>query len=174
MGAEPSDFQAILSPRVRELARAVLEEAERKNLCIATAESCTGGLLSTLLTDLPGVSHCFGCGFVVYSDEAKTRLLGVSPAMIDKYGAVSRQVAEEMAVQTLERSNAEVALAITGFAGPGSSCEDEEGLVFIAAAKPSSQPEHREFHFGEAGRDLVRLRALESALDLLADTIRLS
>lgn len=170
---DPSDFQAILSPRIRELARTVLEEADRKNLCIATAESCTGGLLATLLTDLPGVSHCFECGFVVYSDEAKARLLGIPPEEIEKYGAVSSRIAEEMAAQALERSCADVALAITGFAGPGSSGE-EEGLVFIAAASPGSQPEHREFHFGEAGRDMVRLRALECALNLLAHTIRLS
>lgn len=171
---EPSDFQAILSPRVRELARTVLEEAERKNLCIATAESCTGGLLSTLLTDLPGVSHCFECGFVVYSDEAKARLLGIPPEEIEKYGAVSSRIAEEMAARALERSCADVGLAITGFAGPGSSEEEEEGLVFIAAASPGSQPEHREFHFGKVGRDMVRLRALECALNLLAHTIRLS
>lgn len=170
---EPSDFQAILSPGIRELARTVLEEAERKNLCIATAESCTGGLLSTLLTDLPGVSHCFECGFVVYSDDAKAGLLGIPPETIEKHGAVSSRVAEEMAVRALERSCADVALSITGFAGPGSSGE-EEGLVFIAAASSGSQPEHREFHFGKVGRDLVRLQALECALDLLEDTIRLS
>lgn len=170
---EPSDFQAILSPHIRELARTVLEEAEEKNLCIATAESCTGGLLSTLLTDLPGVSHCFECGFVVYSDDAKAGLLGIPPETIKKHGAVSSRIAEEMAARALKRSCADVALAITGFAGPGPSGE-EEGLVFIAAASSGLQPEHREFHFGRVGRDLVRLRALECALYLLKDTIRLS
>ena len=170
---EPSDFQAILSPRVRKLARSVLESAKRKGLCIATAESCTGGLLSTLLTDLPGVSHCFECGFVVYSDEAKSKLLGIAPEVIKKHGAVSSRVAQKMATQALDRCDADVAIAITGFAGPSSSGDEEVGLVFIAAARSGSKSEIREFHFGEVGRDLVRLRALECALDLLADAIRL-
>lgn len=171
---EPSNFQAILSPRVRKLARRVLESADKKNLCIATAESCTGGLLSTLLTDLPGVSHCFECGFVVYSDEAKVRLLDIASRVIRTHGAVSSRVAEEMATRALSRCGADVSLSITGFAGPSSSGDEEVGLVFIAAARSGSKAESREFHFGEIGRDLVRLQALECALDLLADTIRLS
>ncbi|PIW55251.1 MAG: CinA family protein [Sphingomonadales bacterium CG12_big_fil_rev_8_21_14_0_65_65_10] len=167
---EPSDFRSILSPRVRGLARTVLEEADKKDLRIATAESCTGGLLSTLLTDLPGVSHCFECGFVVYSDEAKERLLGIPEALIKTHGAVSRPIAIEMAVRALERSGADLSLSITGFAGSAPSSEDE-GLVHIALAGASSKIEHKECRFGTVGRDVVRSQALQSALELLEHTI---
>lgn len=170
MYSTSSDLNAILTSQSRELAELLLETADQKCLRIATAESCTGGLLSTILTDVAGVSHCFECGFVVYSDSAKTLLLGISPELIEIHGAVSKPVAIEMAEKALERCRADVALSITGFAGPGGD-GDEEGLVHLAVAGSSGAITHREEHFGPSGRDRIRTEALQSALQMLRQAI---
>ena len=162
-----ASLDLLLSSRARSLARELLRAADDRNMRVATAESCTGGLLSTILTGLPGLSHSFECGFVVYSDEAKTRLLGVSPDLVRRSGAVSREVAIAMAELALDRGGADVALAITGFAGPGDDETDEEGLVHLAVALRSAPVAHIEEHFGRLGRDGVRQRALEVGLELL-------
>lgn len=166
-----ASLDVLLSDKARSLARQLLKDADDRGMLVATAESCTGGLLSTILTGLPGLSHSFECGFVVYSDEAKTRLLGVPPALVARCGAVSRQVALAMAEQALERGAADVALAITGFAGPGDDSEDEEGLVHLAVALREQPTRHSEQHFGPLGRDGVRQRALEVGLELLHEAI---
>lgn len=170
MYSAPSDINAILTREARQLAARLLETADRKGLNIATAESCTGGLLSTILTDVPGVSHCFECGFVVYSDSAKSRLLGISPELLEIHGAVSKPVAIEMAEKALERCKAQAALSITGFAGPGGA-GDEEGLVHFAVARDSQMTVHREEHFGPSGRDRIRTDALQTGLQLLAHSV---
>lgn len=124
----PDGAEALL-----DLAEAVLRQAKRQKATIASAESCTGGLLSSLLTDIEGCSGLFERGFATYSAEAKAELLGVAPILIARHGAVSREVAIAMVQGALEHSRAELAVAITGFAGPAGD-RDEEGLVHLAAA----------------------------------------
>lgn len=117
MGEEPAiDGKA---EDLAALASRVLELARHSGLRIVTAESCTGGMLSSLLTDIEGLSSCFERGFAVYSDDAKTEMLGVEPKLIERYGAASAEVARAMAQGALARSLAQIAVAITGFAGPG-------------------------------------------------------
>lgn len=154
------------------LARAeqILRQAKKSNVRISSAESCTGGLLSSLLTDIEGYSGLFERGFATYSNEAKAELLGVDPIMIARHGAVSGAVATAMAKGALDNSRAGIAVAITGFAGPGGK-RDEEGLVHIAAASRSGALIHRECHFGPRGRQEVRLLAAGGALDLLAELL---
>lgn len=161
-----SDLKCGATPSAESLAREVLELAERAGKLVATAESCTGGLLATLLTDVPGVSHRFECGFVVYSDASKVRLLGICGELIEHHGAVSKAVAIEMARGSLTRSSADIALSVTGFAGPAGP-DDEEGLVHMAVATSSGILEHQEYHFGTLGRDGVRDRALIEGLIML-------
>jgi nicotinamide-nucleotide amidase len=138
---------------------------------LATAESCTGGLLASLLTDIDGAGHVFDRGFVVYSERAKCQLLGLAQEQIDHCGAVSRQVAVAMAEGALKGSDAQVAIAITGFAGPGAP-GDEPGLVHFACAREGRETTHREEHFGDIGRGGVRLAALEAALELMIDAVK--
>ncbi|GGD47949.1 CinA family protein [Croceicoccus pelagius] len=146
-----------------------MQALKQRDLTLVTAESCTGGMLASILTDLQGLSHVFECGFVVYSDEAKCDLLGIDSILLKSFGAVSREVAEAMARGALSRSRASIAIAITGFAGPSGE-EDEEGLVHLACAHGQSL-RHREKHFGPIGRDLVRRHAIDSALDVIEETI---
>lgn len=128
---------------------------------------------ATLLTDVQGVSHCFECGFVTYSDASKVRLLDVSTESIQLHGAVSKAGATEMARGSLKRCGADIALAVTGFAGPAGPAgpDDEEGLVHIAVATSSERLDHQEYHFGSLGRDGVRDRALVEGLTMLCKTI---
>lgn len=163
-------MQFAMPDHLVELAEQVLERAEQGGKSLATAESCTGGLLAALLTDVEGLSHVFDRGFVVYSNAAKCDLLGIDEALVDDCGAVSRDVALAMAAGALARSGADVALAITGFAGPGGE-KDEEGLVHFAAGRANGEPRHREEHFGALGRDRVRLAALETALVMMKELL---
>ena len=144
----------------------VLAIAARRNLMLATAESCTGGMLASLLTDIEGVSACFERGFVVYSDEAKSELLGIDPVEITRYGAVSSEIATAMAEGALGRSKADVAVSITGFAGPADT-HDEEGLVFLCACSREGREIKRKCQFGPAGRDRIRTLAIRAALEML-------
>lgn len=163
-GALPRDIQ--------RHAEKILQSACARDLPLATAESCTGGLLAALLTDISGCSHIFECGFVVYSDKAKCDLLGLDPALVDERGAVSREVAVAMARGALRGSQAEVALAITGFAGPPSGDDSgEEGLVHFACARKEGRTAHREERFGAIGRDGVRTAALRVALEMIGHAL---
>ena len=155
---------------LEDKACAVLEKAHDKERMLATAESCTGGLLAALLTDVRGRGHVFERGFVTYSEEAKSDLLGIPLETIKQCNAVSKTVALAMATGALERSNADVALSITGFAGPGGP-EDEEGLVHFGCARKGGEVCHREEHFGAIGRAGVRIAALEVALAMLDEAI---
>jgi nicotinamide-nucleotide amidase len=135
---------------------------------IATAESCTGGLVAGALTEIAGSSDVFDCGFVTYSNDAKHAMLGVSVPTLSRFGAVSRETAEEMAKGALARSQAHVAVAITGIAGPGGgSAEKPTGLVHFAAATRGGSPRHVEQHYGDIGRSEVRRRSVLQALSLL-------
>ena len=149
----------------------VLERACDKELMLATAESCTGGLLAALLTDVPGCSHAFERGFVVYTKQAKAQMLDIEPGKIDELGAVSKQIAIDMAHGALRRSEAHIAVSITGFAGPG-KIGDEEGLVHFACARKNGATNHRAEHFGPIGRQGVRIASLEVALEMIEEALQ--
>ncbi len=161
-----SELLAALPDRIERAARTLLDKACDRELAIVTAESCTGGLLASLLTDVEGKSRAFERGFVVYSDEAKCELLGIELTTIARHGAVSRETAIAMATGALARSQGDIAISITGFAGPGGP-GDEPGLVHFACQRRGREIVHREEHFGDIGRGPVRLKCLEVALDLL-------
>lgn len=140
-------------------------------LTIATAESCTGGMLAALLTDIDGAGHGFERGFVTYTKDSKAELLGIDRGVLDCNDAVSEPVARAMAEGALDRSNADFAFGVTGFAGPaGDGCE--EGLVHMALARRSGGTLHREDHFGAAGRGPVRLSAMKAMLDMLEQALQ--
>jgi len=147
-------------------AESLLALYKAKSLRIATAESCTGGMVSAALTDVAGSSAVFERGFVTYTNAAKVQMLGVRQATLDAYGAVSEQTAQEMALGALVQSDADVAVAITGIAGPGGSEFKPEGRVcFGIASKSSAAAETVEF--GPIGRANVRAASVQKALDLL-------
>jgi nicotinamide-nucleotide amidase len=137
-----------------------------KGLTVATAESCTGGMLAALFTDIEGAGHGFERGFVVYTKESKTELLGVDPGLLDRNEAVSEVVARAMAEGALKRSQADFAIGVTGFAGPAGK-EHEEGLVHMALARHGGDTIHQAKHFGAIGRGPVRVKSLEAMLDML-------
>lgn len=152
------------------LAAEVLAKAKDCGVAVVTAESCTGGLVSSLLTDIEGMSSAFERGFTVYSNQAKAELLDIDPMLIERAGAVSEAVAVAMAEGGLRRSRGHVCVSITGFAGPGGD-HDEEGLVHLAARSKEGRARHRECHFGAVGRDRVRELAARAALEMLSDIL---
>lgn len=148
----------------------ILDLARDKGLMIATAESCTGGLVAARLTDIPGSSDVFERGFVTYSNAAKTEMLGVPPVLIADHGAVSEPVAAAMATGALAHSAAALSVAITGVAGPGGTAAKPEGMVcFAIAFKGTTYTDTR--HFGAIGRTNVRAAATDHALKLLKNTL---
>lgn len=152
-------------------AAAILELARQKGVMIACAESCTGGMVAAALTDLAGSSAMFDRGFVTYTNQAKTELLGVQPATLAQYGAVSQQVAHEMAAGTLARSQAKIAVATTGIAGPGGSEFKPEGRVCFGLATAKGVASET-VEFGALGRDIVRAKARDHALALILAALR--
>jgi nicotinamide-nucleotide amidase len=136
-------------------------------LALAVAESCTGGLLASLLTDVEGFSHVFDRGFITYSEHAKVEMLGVPNALIAQEGAVSKEVAIAMAEGALARSRANIACAITGFADAG----EEPGLVHLACARDGRVTAHREEHFGGVGRGATRVGAMEVAVGMMTEML---
>jgi nicotinamide-nucleotide amidase len=146
-------------------ARALIEAARARGLRIATAESCTGGLVSAAITDVAGSSDVFDRGFVSYSYPAKVAMLGVAQMLLTEHGAVSEAVARAMAEGALAASEADVAVAVTGVAGPGASEAKPEGLVWFATATAEETRALRR-DFGALGREAVRARSVETALDL--------
>jgi len=157
----------VLPNALEEATRRFLAKASERDLVLATAESCTGGMLASLLTDVQGVAHAFDRGFVTYSEESKTELLGVPADLIEREGAVSKEVAIAMAEGALARSRAHIALAITGFADSG----DEPGLVHFACAREGRITAHREARFGSIGRGGVRIAALEVAVEMMTEML---
>lgn len=148
-------------------AEEVLEACKAKALRLATAESCTGGMVAAALTDIAGSSAVLDRGFVTYSNRAKIEMLGVAPDILDTFGAVSEQVAGEMARGALRLGNVDLAVSITGIAGPGGSEFKPEGRVCFAIASPASCTTCT-IDFGALGRAEVRKAARNHALDLLA------
>ena len=160
----PSPFDDALLARATALIKAYAARGEM----IATAESCTGGLVSALLTEIAGSSAVVDRGFVTYSNEAKQDLLGVPAAILSAHGAVSEPTARAMAEGALARSRAHVTVAITGVAGPGGgSAEKPVGLVHFGCARRGGETRTLEKRFGDLGRTEVRRAALLCALDLL-------
>jgi nicotinamide-nucleotide amidase len=164
---ETETLSPVLPGELEEATRLLLAKACERELVLATAESCTGGMLASLLTDVQGVAHAFDRGFVTYSEEAKTELLGVPAALIEDKGAVSKEVAIAMADGALSRSRANIALAITGFADTGR----EPGLVHFACARNGRITAHREEHFGPVGRGAVRIAALGVAIGMMTEML---
>ena len=140
-----------------EPARALLDLCRARKLTIAAAESCTGGLLAATLTEIPGSSAVFDRGFVTYSNDAKTAMLGVPVDLLAAFGAVSRETAQAMASGALARAGVDLAVAITGIAGPGGAMPGKPvGLVHIAAASRGGRLSHQARQFGDIGRAIRR------------------
>lgn len=157
----------VLPDETEEATRRLLQKASERGLRLATAESCTGGMLASLLTDVQGVSHAFERGFVTYTHEAKNEMLGVPMDLIEEKGAVSKEVAIAMAEGALARSRANIALAITGFADEGR----EPGLVHFGCAREGRITAHREEHFGPGGRGATRIKCMKVAVEMMTEML---
>lgn len=156
---------------IDNLARRVVARAVERGLMIATAESCTGGLVAGALTSVAGSSSAVDRGFVTYSDAAKARMLDVSASTLVDHGAVSRATALEMARGAVGLSSAQVSVAVTGVAGPGGGSKEKPvGLVHFAAAGPEGVV-HVERRFGDIGREAVRLASVKQALEMLLERL---
>ncbi len=153
-----------------QAARALLDLCRSKRLILAAAESCTGGLLAATLTELPGSSDVFERGFITYSNEAKRAMLGVTPMTLAKHGAVSRETAEAMATGVLAHAPVDLAVSITGIAGPGGAVAGKPvGLVYLAAASRSGRLIQHERKYGDIGRAQVRRACVIEALAMLGE-----
>ncbi|MEM7618871.1 MAG: CinA family protein [Pseudomonadota bacterium] len=149
-------------------AQSTLLECRAKHLKIVTAESCTGGLIAALLTEIPGSSDVFERGFVTYSNQAKIKHLNVSINTLERFGAVSKSVSCEMAQGALQNSMADISIAVTGIAGPGGGSDDKPiGLVHIATAHKNGNISHKEYRLGSIGRNEIRLSTVTESLKLL-------
>jgi len=150
----------------------LLDAARVKNLRVATAESCTGGLVAAALTAIAGASDVFDRGFVTYSNAAKSEMLGVPPSLIEAHGAVSAEVARAMALGAIEHSLADVAVAVTGVAGPGGgSAEKPVGLVHFACARRGGGVDCAERRHGPLSRGEIRAAAVAQALDMMMNAV---
>lgn len=157
----------VIPNELEDQLRRLLTKCHERGIMLATAESCTGGMLASLLTDVPGVAHSFERGFVTYTEEAKEEMLGVPGALLDDKGAVSKEVAIAMAQGALNRSRANIALAVTGFADKG----DEPGLVHFACARAGRKTAHREEHFGPVGRGATRVECLRVGVEMMTEML---
>jgi nicotinamide-nucleotide amidase len=159
---------------ILELAQQVVERCTEKNVMIATAESCTGGLVSSAITEIPGASQVLERGFVTYSDQAKIEMLGVMPITLRQYGAVSKDVALEMAHGAMSRSEAGISVSTTGIAGPsGGTTGKPVGLVHFGGRHYKGAMIHREMKFGEIGRHAIRMASVEVALEMIIELAKL-
>ncbi|MDI6839014.1 MAG: CinA family protein [Rhizobiaceae bacterium] len=160
----------VFPPVVEALASRIVSEFTQRNLTVATAESCTGGLIAGALTEISGSSAVVDRGFVTYSNRAKVEMLGVDEKVLGSFGAVSRETALQMVAGALRRSGADLAVAVTGVAGPtGGSAEKPVGLVHIAARHRDGRLIHREMRYGDLGRDGIRMATVTTALEMLLD-----
>lgn len=162
------EAQAMFSDDLRHDASTLQSELRAGALTLAAAESCTGGLIMALMTEIPGSSDVIDRGFVTYSNAAKEECLSVNPDWICRFGAVSKDVACAMAEGALVHSNADIAVSVTGVAGPGGgTVEKPVGLVHMAVARVGMDTIHLEHRFGDIGRAAIRLRTVEEAVKLL-------
>jgi len=164
----------MFSLEIETNARLLVDEARERSLRIVTAESCTGGLVSAAITGVSGSSDIFDRGLITYSNRAKQDLLGIAGDLIADYGAVSEPVARMMAEGALENSNAHVAVAITGVAGPTGGTEMKPvGLVHFATARANQSVMHRVERFdSDLGREQIQMAAVQIALEMLRDRMR--
>jgi nicotinamide-nucleotide amidase len=155
---------------IEDAARRIIAEFSARNLMLSTAESCTGGLIAGALTDIPGSSAVVDRGFVTYTNEAKMDMLGVNAATLAAFGAVSRETALQMVNGALFRSRSNLAVAVTGIAGPGGGSSDRPvGLVHLAARARSGAILHREMRYGDLGRTEIRLATVRTAFEMLTE-----
>lgn len=165
-------MDSLLPAELIDAARRVVEANRAAGRTVALAESCTGGLVAAALTEIPGSSDVFGAGFVTYSNEAKAESIGVPMALIAAHGAVSEPVARAMAEGALAASRADLAVAVTGIAGPGGgSAEKPVGLVHFGLAVRDGATRHVARRFGDPGRGEIRRLSVEQALALLEDAL---
>lgn len=158
------DFDAETTIKIKD----VLDIARENGFTIATAESCTGGLVAGALTSVAGSSDVFERGFVTYSNSAKVQMLDVDEDLIDWHGAVSEQVARAMAEGALQNAAASVAVSVTGIAGPGGGSDEKPvGTVHVAVASRNGETAHVHLRFGDIGRGQIRFRTVLSALSML-------
>lgn len=165
--SEAETLASVIPDEVDRQTRALLEKACQRDLSLATAESCTGGMIASLLTDVPGSSHAFERGFVVYTEKAKNEMLGVPLDLIERQGVVSKEVAMAMAEGALARSDADVALSVTGFAGEG----ETPGLVHFGCARRGRATMHREERFGDIGRGAIRVECMRVAIEMMGEAV---
>lgn len=159
-----------MNAEIASLATALLAAYREAKLMVATAESCTGGLVAGAITDIPGSSEIFDRGFVTYSNEAKQEMLGVATATLAAHGAVSAETAVEMAKGALKNSRADIAVSITGVAGPGGgSARKPVGLVHFARARRGGATAHVERRFGPLSREEIRAASVVQALNMLLE-----
>lgn len=152
------------------LARKIITEFTARGLMVSTAESCTGGLIAGALTEISGSSAVVDRGFVTYTNTAKIEMLGVQEGTLERFGAVSGETALQMVHGALFRSHADLAVAVTGIAGPsGGSADKPVGLVHLVAKSKAGGLIHREMHYGNIGRDKVRLGTVMTALEMLLE-----
>ena len=163
-------LEPVLPQELDRKAEQVMHRLCDKDLTVATAESCTGGMLASLLTDIEGAGHGFDRGFVTYSGDAKEQLLGLPAELVDANDAVNADVAKAMAEGALHRCRADIALSVTGFAGPAGDGK-EEGLVFMACARRGHETVIEERHFGPIGRGPVRVEALKVLVGMMEQAI---
>lgn len=158
---------------IKALSRSLLDLCRSRKLTIATAESCTGGLVAAALTEIPGSSDVIDRGFVTYSNDAKRAMLGVKATTLESFGAVSKETATQMAVGALEKAGVDLAVSITGIAGPGGATPGKPvGLVHFAVAARDGRILNRECRFGAIGRSQVRARSVVEALRMLTELAR--
>ena len=155
---------------IEDAARRIVADFTERKLLVATAESCTAGLIAGAITEIAGSSALFDRGFVTYSNEAKREMIGVANATLKAHGAVSRPTAIEMAEGAIGNSGANISVAVTGIAGPGGGSEEKPvGLVHLAAARTGHATLHREMRYGDIGRSAVRLATVRTALEMLME-----
>ena len=153
-------------------AERLLAQMRSRGWKLAAAESCTGGLIAGAVTAIPGSSDVFDYGFVTYSNAAKNSSIGVDAALIENHGAVSAEVARAMAEGVLKTANSDLAVAVTGIAGPsGGTPEKPVGLVYIGVASRNASPRVQRYEFGDIGRADVRLKSVREALLLLEKAV---
>ncbi len=165
----------MIDDELRTATKRVLDLFRARGLKVATAESCTGGLVAATLTEIAGSSDVVDCGFVTYSNEAKQAMLGVPAATLKRHGAVSAPTAAAMAAGALKNSQADVTVAITGIAGPGGGSKAKPvGLVYFAAASSDGRRLARVRRYGKIGRRRVRERSVAEALELVTQLAQLA
>lgn len=163
----------VSASEIRALARSLLDLCKMRKLMVATAESCTGGLVCASLVDIPGSSAVVTSGFITYSNEAKHALLGVSSETLATFGAVSKEAAVAMAKGALKKAKADLTVSVTGIAGPGGATRGKPvGLVHLAAVARDGRVITREKRFGAIGRTPVRMRSVVEALKMLTELAR--